>query len=75
MKLLLALLLSINLAHAAERVQRNECDPPEPPVVREPVREVHEPVRELNREVREREPRDDCHNQWVVDEFCKVRGK
>lgn len=72
-KLLLALLLSINLAYAGERPPRNDCNPPEPPVVREPVREVREQVRELHRELRE--PRDDCHNQWIVDEFCKARGK
>ena len=42
----------------------------------------HEPAREpvahevtVHRELREREPRDDCHNQWIVDEFCKARGK
>ena len=48
------------------------------PVIREPV--IHEPVvrepaREvvLHRDLHEHDLRENCHNQWMTDEFCKAR--
>ena len=48
------------------------------PVIREPV--IHEPVvrepaREvvLHRDLHEHDLRENCHNQWMTDQFCKER--
>ena len=55
--------------------EHDYCEHHEPPVIHEPP--AREPVHEvvLHRELREREPRDDCHNQWVIDKFCHARDE
>ena len=79
MKLLLITLLLALPAYAKEHEHDNEREHCE----REPVREVsfHEPAREpvthehviLHRDLREHDLRENCHNQWMTDQFCKER--
>ena len=72
--LLLTLLFPLCVMAGEEHDYCEHHEHHEPPVIHEPP--AREPVHEvaLHRELREREPRDDCHNQWVINNFCKGRN-
>ena len=75
MKTLLIALLFALPAYAHEK-EREHCEHHE-------VHEVafHEPAREpvahehviLHRDLHEHDLRENCHNQWMTDQFCKDR--
>ena len=71
--LLLTLLFPLCVMAGEEHDYCEHHEYHEPPVIHEPP--AREPVRELHRELRERELRDDCHNQWVINNFCHARDE